>query len=549
MELPEITKFDPSSPIRSEPEAAAPKIEGYQILESLGRGGMGTVWHAVQLGTRRKVALKLMSAAIFTSEQARIRFDREVELTARLAHPNIAQVFDSGVDRGIYFYAMERIDGVPFDLYVETHKLPQRDILQMMLIVCRAIRHAHQRGVIHRDLKPQNILIDADGQPHVVDFGLAQTIVREPGRHDAPVEPRTDGEASIDTDVAGTPAFMSPEQAAGGFDRLDIRADVYSLGVILYRLLLNRPPHDLSGSAAEILKRVANDNVLPPRSVDPCIDHDLEVLLLRALARDPDDRYASAGELARDLKNYLDGDALLARPHTFFYVLRKQLAKHIWPVSATAAALLLLIGMGIYSYVSVSAAGKLAEAQRQQAENLIRFDNSLARQASVQDMLGMIVISTMIRSGADAGTLFRRDGDQLHFEVARNLTLESHKGRVAAEADFSRVTIPISRQLIAGYVAATGGLLNLADAYHLPADVPYRFDPDLDLRTGYHTQSMLVVPLVDPDDKVLGVLELINCRGEDGQIVPFTTDRQEMIRAMASQAAIALRYRSPGHNP
>src|SRR5277367_1526171 len=124
--LPEITELDPSSSIRPEPEAAPPKIEGYQVLEPLGRGGMGTVWHAVQLGTRRKVALKLMSAAIFTSEQARIRFDREVELTARLAHPNIAQVFDSGVDRGIYFYAMERIDGVPLDLYVQTHRSEER---------------------------------------------------------------------------------------------------------------------------------------------------------------------------------------------------------------------------------------------------------------------------------------------------------------------------------------------------------------------------------------------------------------------------------------
>src|SRR5580692_1851958 len=236
MALPDITKFDPSSPMPAAAEAGAPKIEGYQVLEPLGCGGMGTVWLALQLGTRRKVALKLMSAAVFTSEQARIRFDREVELTARLAHPNIAQVFDSGIDRGIYFYAMECIDGLPLDLYAETQKLSHREILQLMLIVCRAIRHAHQRGVIHRDLKPGNILVDAEGQPHVVDFGLAQTILREPGRADglnsgAPKEGAT-GQALIDTDVAGTPAFMSPEQASGKFDRLDTRADVFSLGVI-----------------------------------------------------------------------------------------------------------------------------------------------------------------------------------------------------------------------------------------------------------------------------------------------------------------------------
>ena len=549
MPLPDITKYDPSSPMPAAQESVAPKIEGYQVLESLGHGGMGTVWHAMQLGTRRKVALKLMSAAVFTSEQARIRFDREVELTARLAHPNIAQVFDSGIDRGIYFYAMERIDGIPLDLYVETHKLPRREILELMLTICRAIRHAHQRGVIHRDLKPGNILVDADGQPHIVDFGLAQTIMREPERIDAPnSSPAKDGQTSIDTDVAGTPAFMSPEQASGKFDRLDIRADVFSLGVILYRLLLKQPPHDLFGSAAEVLRRVAQNEPTPPRTIDPTIDRDLDALLLRALAHDPDDRYASAGEMARDLDNYLSGDALIARPHTFFYVLRKQLARHIWPVTGITAAALLLIGMGIFSYLRVSAAGKLAEQQRQAAENLIRFDNSLARQATVSDMLSLIVISTMIHSGADAGTLFRREGNQLHFEVARNLTLEAEHGR-AATADLVQMVIPISSQSIAGYVALSGTLLNLPDAYHLPAGVPYRFDPELDQRTGYHTQSMLVVPLTDPDNRVLAVLELINCRGEDGQIVPFAADQQEMIRAMAGQAAIALRYRSPGRNP
>jgi serine/threonine protein kinase len=535
--LPEITKFDPSSPIRSEPEAA-PKIEGYQVLEPLGRGGMGTVWHAVQLGTRRKVALKLMSAAIFTSEQARIRFDREVELTARLAHPNIAQVFDSGVDRGIYFYAMERIEGIALDLYVETHKLPRHEILNMMLTICRAIRHAHQRGVIHRDLKPGNILIDADGQPHVVDFGLAQTIMREPGRTDAPNQPDADGEASVDTDVAGTPAFMSPEQAAGGFDRLDVRADVYSLGVILYRLLVKQPPHDLSGSAAEILRRIANDDVVLPKSIDRSIDRDLQALLLRALARDPDDRYASAGELARDLNNYLTGEALIARPHTFFYVLHKQFKKHFWLVTASQAAVLLLIGMAIFSYWRVSAAGQLAERQRQQAENLIRFDNSLSRQSTVQDMLGIIVTNTAISSGADAGILFRRVGDDLHLEAQRGLP-----------TDIGHPTIPMSRQSIVGYAALTGTLLNLPDAYHLPADAPYRFDPKLDSRTGYHMQSLLVVPLTDPDNRVLGVLELINRKADDGQIVAFAAEQEEMIRAMASQAAIALRYRSPSRNP
>ena len=525
--LPDLSNvpLDSSTPSIGSEDAGPPRIEGYEILDKLGEGGMGTVWHAIQLGTRRKVALKLMSAGMFANERARARFDREVELTARLDHPNIAAVYDSGLDRGVYFYAMERVDGTALDLYVQTHKMSRRDILELMRTIGGAVFHAHQRGVIHRDLKPGNILIDPDGEPHIVDFGLAKTVLHEKGEL----------AISVEADVAGTPAYMSPEQAAGHVDKLDTRTDVYSLGVILYRLLLGEPPHDLSGSQLEILRRISDTDAKRPRLIDPAMDRDLEAILLKALARNPDDRYASAGSFTRDIDNYLNGNPLLARPATFGYVIRKQLIKHLPQVSIAAAVMIVLVAMGVFSYLRVKAA-------RDQLLFLLRFENMLSTQPTIDAALKKIVDLAMEHSGADAGSLFVREGDRLRFEVARNKTLERREGPAAAGQRFVKFTLPISQQSIAGYVAATAQTVNLPDAYHMPADVPYHFNPEVDRANDYHSTSMLAVPLSAPDGSVLGVLQLINRTTPDGSVEAFPADEEQMIHAMASRAAVALHY-------
>jgi hypothetical protein len=520
------------APIGDEGTSGPPKIEGYEILDKLGQGGMGTVWHAIQLGTRRKVALKLMSATTFANERARARFDREVELTARLDHPNIAAVYDSGLDRGVYFYAMERVDGTPLDVYVESHKMSRRDILELMRMIGAAVFHAHQRGVIHRDLKPGNILIDADGHPHIVDFGLAKTVLHEQGEL----------AISIETDVAGTPAYMAPEQAAGHVDKLDTRTDVYSLGVLLYRLLLGVHPHDLSGTQLEILRRISDTDVKRPRLVDPSIDRDLEAILLKALSHNPDDRYGSAGSFTHDINNYLNGNPLLARPATFSYVLRKQLIKHLPEVCIAAVVLVVLVAMGVYAYVRVT-------AEREQLLFLMEFENAVSRMPTIHATLREIVIRAMEHSGADAGSLFAREGDHLRFEVARNKTLERREGATAAAQHFTKFTVPISQESIAGYVAATARTVNLPDAYNIPPGVPYRFNPEFDRRNGYHTQSMLAVPLTAPDGTVLGVLQLINRMDSDGTIEPFPPAEEEMIHAMAGRAAVALHYATASTQP
>jgi len=376
------------SPGRSD---AIPQVEGYQITDPLGHGGMGTVWSAVQLSTRRQVALKLLGKGAFASGKAQARFEREVELTARLQHPNIAQIFDSGLHEGVPYYAMELIGGVPLDRYVEGQGLTQRQILELMRTICQAVEHAHQSGVIHRDLKPSNILVTPDGQPHVLDFGLAKGLLEG----DSKLTISADGEAT------GTPAYMSPEQAAGHIEQIDTRTDVYSLGVIFFGLLTKESPHDISGTRYEVLRRIAEDEVRRPRDITKEVDRELEAVLLKALAHDPKDRYSYAGALAHDIENYLTDEPLSARPPTTAYFLRKRIWKHRVPVAIACAVLAVLVGMAVVAYLRVvqerTRAVSAESLARERLAETERARDGLQREAdkakAVSQFLRSIIIS------------------------------------------------------------------------------------------------------------------------------------------------------------
>ncbi len=343
-----------------------PEIAGYDVIGWVGQGGVGKVWRAVQRSTKRHVALKVLAPSALGSRKALMRFDREVELAARLGHPSIVRVFDRGVDRGVCYYAMELVDGVHLDEYIREHQLSHRDTLALVRTVCQAVQHAHQRGVIHRDLKPSNILVTGEGTPCIVDFGLAKAL--EPDE--------SSPEVTVEGGVSGTPAYMSPEQAQGHVAKIDTRSDVFSLGVILYRLLTGTPPHDLTGTPYEIQKRVAETEIRPPREVCPAIDRELEVLLLKALALDPEERYASAGQLAEDLDNYLSGEPLLARRPTVLYVLRKRVRKHRVAFGVTGAVAAALVLFATYTHVRVTQERDRAVLAERQAAT--ERDNALA---------------------------------------------------------------------------------------------------------------------------------------------------------------------------
>jgi WD40 repeat protein len=331
-------------------DEAPPNIPGYEIQARIAAGGMGVVWRAVQQSTRREVAVKTVTLGGMNSRSVQARLQREIELSAALSHANIARVFDSGVGPGFAYYAMELVDGKELDRHVTEAQLSIGAIVALMIKVCGAVEYAHRRGVIHRDLKPSNVLVTADGRPVLVDFGLAKVL--RPESNEATL--------SMAGLIVGTPAYMSPEQASGQSDLVDTRSDIYSLGAILYRLLLGTTPHDTAGTTLAVVRRISEEEPRPPRQVLPTIHRDLEAILLKLLARNPDERYGSAGAVADDLQRFLIGDAVSVRTPSLAYVLRKWTRRH--RVAVTAGAI-------VCATLLASTVGFVVVAKQHEAES------------------------------------------------------------------------------------------------------------------------------------------------------------------------------------
>jgi hypothetical protein len=296
-----------------------PMVPGFDILDELGRGGMGVVYKAVQRATKRTVALKVMLQGPFASPRQQRRFEREVDLAASLRHPGIVTIYDSGVTpQGLHYFVMEYIEGVPLDEYLRS-PVPssQADSLRLFRKIASAVAYAHQRGVIHRDLKPGNIRLDADGEPHVLDFGLAKAA----GSNDPDVP--TDHPLTFTGEFLGTLAYASPEQAAGDLAQVDVRTDVYALGVILYQMLTGKFPYPVAGRIPEVLRNIAETEPEPPVSSNQeRIDESLAAIMLKAMAKDPARRYQSAAAFVEDIDRYLAGEAPQARAVSMSFLVR-----------------------------------------------------------------------------------------------------------------------------------------------------------------------------------------------------------------------------------
>jgi serine/threonine-protein kinase len=279
----------------------------YELVDELGRGGMGVVYRASQLSLSREVAVKMILRGQFASRTDRERFETEAQAAARLDHPGIVPVYEVGEIDGRPYFSMKYVAGVTLAQRLAAGPLPSREAARILAAVARAIHFAHMRGVLHRDLKPSNILLDEQGQPHVTDFGLAKQI--------------TDAENVTKTGMMlGTPAYVAPEQAVGARNQVGPRSDVYSLGVILYHMLTGRPPFQ-AATPAEMLMLVLEQDPVPPRMLNPKADRDLEMICLRCLQKPIDLRYASAAALADDLEAYLNDESIAARSGRFGQIL------------------------------------------------------------------------------------------------------------------------------------------------------------------------------------------------------------------------------------
>jgi WD40 repeat protein/serine/threonine protein kinase len=339
-------------------------VGDFIVTRQIGSGGTGVVYLAHQRHPPRVVALKVLRREFMASTIQR-RFEIEAELLAQLQHPGIAHVYaaNPGDATTPPYIAMELVEGPALTEFAESRRLGVRDRVELLARVSDAVQHAHQRGIIHRDLKPGNILVTTDGQPKVLDFGVARTVGAQVLL--TTVETETG-------QLLGTLAYMSPEQVAAAPDAIDTRTDIHALGVILFRLLTGRLPfgHD-DPPLPELARRILSDD--PPRlgTIDPSLRGDLEVIVARAMAKERDRRYASAAALANDLRRYLGGQPISASADSTWYTLRRQLGRYRLALGLSAAAGVALAGLATYANVKrVEAQNQLATSNLERARLL-----------------------------------------------------------------------------------------------------------------------------------------------------------------------------------
>ncbi|HVJ84077.1 MAG TPA: serine/threonine-protein kinase, partial [Caulifigura sp.] len=297
--------------------SAVPRRVGdYELGRELGRGGMGVVFEARQLSLNRHVAIKMILRGEFASAAELARFRAEAESAARLEHPNIVAIYEVGEHEGQPYFSMQHVAGTTLARRLAEGPLPPREAAEVMLPVCRAVAHAHKRGILHRDLKPSNILIDSAGRPLVTDFGLAKRL--------SSVDSAAPGLGPVTRsgDLLGTPGYMAPEQAAGNRGQVSPLTDVYALGAILYATITGRPPFQ-AASPVDTLMMVLEQDPPIPSVINQSADPDLEVIALKALQKPADLRYASADAMADDLQAFLDHEAISARSSHFSQILSR----------------------------------------------------------------------------------------------------------------------------------------------------------------------------------------------------------------------------------
>ncbi len=371
---------DPSRPPAATAAAVLPhEIGGFRILGKLGEGGMGIVYEAEQRSPQRRVALKIVRGGHFVDDQYLRMFRRETETLARLTHPNIAALYEAGrTDDGQHFFTMELVLGETPAAWARQHlggdkpsPAQIRERLRQFVTICQAVNYAHQRGVIHRDLKPSNIVV-TDAGPKILDFGLARIT-------DADVAAATVmSEVGV---IHGTLSYMSPEQTRGGSRDIDLRTDVYSLGVVLYELLSGTLPYSTRGMSVVQAIRVICEE--PPRPLE--LDADLQTIVAKALEKEPDGRYQSAAALAEDVERYLDNQPILAHPPSTIYQLKKLVSRHRAMVGAAGVIAVLLVALGVTLVVQARRVSRERDRATAEAAKASAIDSFLLEALGAAD--------------------------------------------------------------------------------------------------------------------------------------------------------------------
>jgi hypothetical protein len=309
----------------------------YELLEEIAMGGMGLVWKARQISLNRVVALKMIRSGMLASAEDVRRFHVEAEAAANLQHPSIVAIHEVGEHDGQHYFSMDYVEGENLAERCDGNPMPARQAAEMIAIVADAVQFAHQRGILHRDLKPHNVLLDLGGTPRLTDFGLAK---------------RMDVDSSLTQTgaVLGSPSYMAPEQAQGRLDRVAPHTDVYALGAILFEMLTGRAPFR-GESPAETMMRVIQDPPEAPSKLAPSIPRDLETICLKALEKEPSRRYPTARDFAEDVRRFLAGDPVVARPASVFRKAQSWVRRRPWTIAAGAALVVIVMACVIYGLV------------------------------------------------------------------------------------------------------------------------------------------------------------------------------------------------------
>jgi serine/threonine protein kinase len=468
------------------------KIRGdfgdYELLEEIGRGGQGVVYRAHQKSLNRTVALKVIGLGPWTTERHLKRFRREAEAAASLEHPAIVPIHEVGERDGQCYFSMKFVEGGQLDEVVRREPMPIRRAVELIVKVARTVHYAHEHGILHRDIKPGNILLDKNGEPHLTDFGLARLL-------------DTQSSVTRTIDILGTPSYMAPEQAAGETTKLSKATDVYGLGAVLYQLLTGQPPF-AGGTTYETIRLLRDTEPRPPRQLNPKIDRDLSTICLKCLEKDPQRRYSSALALAEDLEHWLKHEPITAKPSGLFTHSCKWVRRN--PSTTVLVTLLLALAAGL----SVTIWNNKPAVIIPKSVAVLPFEN-LSRDSDNAYLAEGIHEEILTRLASIAGlTVISRTSTQQYQskpknlrEIAKQLGVANIlEGSVQKTANQVRVNVQLVNAQTDSHLWAETYDRKLTDVFGVESEIAKRIAESLQAKlTGREEQALAVKPTNNPE--------------------------------------------------
>jgi serine/threonine protein kinase/Tfp pilus assembly protein PilF len=462
----------------------------YELLEEIGRGGQGVVYRARQKSLNRTVALKVIGLGQWATHAHLKRFRREAEAAANLDHPSIVPIYEVGEREGSCYFSMKFIDGGQLDEVTRRRPISIRNAAELIAKLARTVHYAHEHGILHRDIKPGNILLDAKGEPHLTDFGLARLVESE-------------SSVTQTLDVLGTPSYMAPEQAVGNNAAVSNATDVYGLGAVLYQLLTGHPPF-AGGTTYETIKLLEDAEPRPPRLLNPKVDRDLSTICLKCLEKDPKRRYASALALADDLEHWLRHEPIRAKRSGFFTHARKWVRRNPSIAALVMLSVALAAGLGVMTWNR----GRESGSPIAKSVAVLPFENLSRDQDSAYFADGFQEeILTRLASVADLKVISRTSTQRYQSkprklpEIANQLGV-AHilEGSVQKSGDAVRVNVQLINAQTDSHLWAETYDRKLTDIFAVESEIAKRIAESLQAKlTSREEQALAGKPTTNPE--------------------------------------------------